>query len=144
MYVLLVTGKWLFRFLASDWPCDALPLSSPFSPPLPPFCLFLSLSLAHLLAPQLPLLLLNSLSLPHSPPSLPPSLSSSSKMPKGTEVPLLAYSSTNILDVRRMLHTRTGIQRDSIEVNKVYKTVSLLGYIVQCCVVYFVGDVLCN
>ena len=42
-----------------------------------------------------------------------------------------------------MLHTRTGILRDSIEVNKVYKTISLLtGYIVQCCVVYFVGNVL--
>ena len=39
-----------------------------------------------------------------------------SQIPKGSEVPLLAYSSTSILDVKRMLCTQTGLPKDNIEV----------------------------
>ena len=92
MSVLLVTGKWLFGFLASDWPCDALPLSSPFSAPLPSFCLFLSLSLTHLLALQLPyssLIPYPSPTLFLSPTYLPPSFPKDAQRNRGSTVSLL-------------------------------------------------------
>ena len=106
-------------------------LCPPPPPPPPPPSLSLSLSLPlslHLssfppslnlpLPPCLPPFLPAPLPPPSLPPSslLPPSLPPS-QMPKGTEVPLMAYPSTSVLDVRRMLSTRTGLPRENIEVS---------------------------